>query len=111
MPYALEIARVISYGEASEFSYFMTDELRGIFIKSVYEELESTKLSFKEFSYDVRLACLNEIIEFLEYNFNNPEELRDKYFELDFKRVNKVAGESLDRQNSKELIFLEEGWG
>lgn len=95
MPYALEVARVISHGADSGFAYYMTDAFREIFVKGVYETLKNTNLSFEEFCFDVKLACLNEHIEFLEYNFNNPDEPRDRYFELDFGRVNRVADEIL----------------
>lgn len=106
MPYSLEVARVISHGADSGFAYYMTDELRGIFVKHVYKALESTNLSFEEFCFDVKLASLNENIEFLEYNFNNPNEPRDKYFEFDFERANRLANEILEKDIKQFLNFI-----
>lgn len=97
MPYALEVARVISHGTDTDFAYYMTDELREQFTREVYQNLTQTQLSFEEFYQDVKLACLNENIEFLEYYFNHPEEQRDRYFEFDFNRATMLANDILNR--------------
>ena len=81
MPYALDIARLIVHGsemqEAGGFPFYMDDELRKIFVHAQYERLKQ-KPDWGRYIMDIRLAALNEYVEFLEEDLNDPEVGREE---------------------------------
>lgn len=96
MPYSLEVARLITYGAEKDDPLYMTDELRTLFISSLYHRLNKATLTYEQYLWDIKLARLNECIEFIEDNFNNPTEERDHYYDYYINRANKLADEILD---------------
>lgn len=95
MPYSLDIARLIAHGAEKDDPLYMTDELRTLFTSSLYHKLNKTALTYDQYCMDIKLAMLNECIEFIEYNLNNPGEKRGHYYDYYFNRANKLAGEIL----------------
>lgn len=81
MPYSLDLARLITHGSEKffPFPFYMTDEYRRIFLRGVYEKLIN-KPDYKQFIWDVILACLNECIEFIESELNDGSIERDEGF-------------------------------
>lgn len=67
MPYALDIARFIAHAtpERSTFPFYMTDAQKRIFVDRVYEDL-ARKPERERYELDIRLALLNEYVEFVE---------------------------------------------
>lgn len=67
MPYALDIARFIAHAtpERSTFPFYMTDAQKRLFVDRVYENL-ARKPERKRYELDIRLALLNEYVEFVE---------------------------------------------
>ena len=96
MPYALDIARLIAHGADQDDPFYMTDELREVFLSAVYSGLKNTSLTYEQFLWDVKLARLNECIEFIESNLNHPDKDKDRYFEYYFVRANKLSDEILE---------------
>ena len=81
MPYALDIARLIVHGsekqEAGGFPFYMDDKLRNIFVQTQYERLKQ-KPDWDRYIMDIKLAALNEYVEFLEEDLNDPEVGREE---------------------------------
>ncbi len=81
MPYALDIARLIAHGsdvqEDGGFPFYMDDELRKNFVQAQYERLKQ-KPDWDRYIMDIRLAALNEYVEFLEEDLNDPEVSREE---------------------------------
>lgn len=81
MPYVLDIARLIAHGsemqEDGGFPFYMNDELRKIFVHSQYEGLKQ-KPDWDRYIMDIKLAALNEYVEFLEEDLNDPEVSREE---------------------------------
>ena len=94
MPYALDVARLIAHGherpEAGAFPFYMDADLRSAFVRAHYERLEQ-KSDWEQYLQDVRLAVLNEYVEFLEVLINDPEVSREE-IEGDF--YYRMAGET-----------------
>lgn len=67
LPYSLDIARFIAHtSENGEpFGMYMTDRQKKLFVDAVYEKLNE-KPPFDVYLRDIRLALLNEYVEFLE---------------------------------------------
>lgn len=67
MPYSLDIARFIAHGteDRATFPFYMTDGQKKLFLDRVYEQLKQ-KPDRKQFITDVKLAVLNEYVEFVE---------------------------------------------
>ena len=67
MPYSLDIARFIAHAteDRATFPFYMNDVQKKIFINRVYELLD-TKLDYEQYLYDIKLAILNEYVEFVE---------------------------------------------
>lgn len=86
MPYALDIARLIAHGsemlEPNAFPFYMDAELRQTFVRAHYERL-THKLGWEQYIQDIKLAALNEYVEFLEVLINDPETTREE-IETDF---------------------------
>ncbi|MDE6127734.1 MAG: aminoglycoside phosphotransferase family protein, partial [Lachnospiraceae bacterium] len=94
MPYSLDIARLIAHGtkERATFPFYMTDIHRKIYIEEVYKKLEE-KPDWEQYLSDIRLALLNEYVEFIEYDLNHPEEERDKVFAYYYSHAKMLAAE------------------
>ena len=67
MPYSLDLARFIAHATEtrSTFPFYMNDNQKELFLNTVYEQI-SSKISYEQFRMDVKLALLNEYIEFVE---------------------------------------------
>ena len=67
MPYSLDIARFIAHGteDKAPFPFYMNDAQKKIFVDRVYELLR-TKPDRERYLYDIKLAVLNEYVEFVE---------------------------------------------
>ena len=74
------------------FPFYMTDRHRAIYIRAVYEKL-GHKPDWERYLLDVRLAALNEFIEFIEWELNHPEEERDQVFDFYYNRARTLAEE------------------
>lgn len=92
MPYSLDIARFIAHAtiDRATFPFYMSDEQKKLFINRVYDKLE-TKPEFSQYIYDIKLAVLNEYVEFIE-----AEEDDDKWY---YEHALKLAGEILSSIN------------
>ena len=67
MPYSLDIARFIAHATENRatFPFYMNDDQKKIFVDRVYELLR-IKPDYKQYLYDIKLAILNEYVEFIE---------------------------------------------
>lgn len=67
MPYSLDIARFIAHATETgcTFPFYMSDKQKEIFIKRMYENLNN-KPAYEQYILDIKLAVLNEYIEFVE---------------------------------------------
>lgn len=67
MPYSLDIARFIAHAteDRATFPFRMSDRQKQIFLDEVYENL-AEKPDRGQFIWDVKLAVLNEYVEFME---------------------------------------------
>jgi len=67
MPYSLDIARFIAHATENRctFPFYMNEMQRKLFLNTMYENLKS-KISYDQFIFDIKLALLNEYIEFAE---------------------------------------------
>lgn len=67
MPYALDVARFIAHATPgkSTFPFYMTDAHKRLFLDRVYEKLDR-RPERAQYERDVRLALLNEYVEFVE---------------------------------------------
>ncbi len=92
MPYSLDAARLIAHGSEKffPFPFYMTDEYRKIFVKTLYDKLEH-KPDYKQFIWDIILSCLNECIEFIERELNDESIERDEFFNYYYKNANTLA--------------------
>ncbi len=106
MPYALDITRLIAHGtlvyEPDGFPFYMDDDLRGTFVQACYKALKQ-KPDWDRYLMDIRLAALNEYVEFLEEELNDPEANREEIAEGSYyKRAKKTAEEILrmEKRNS-----------
>lgn len=76
MPYALDAARLIAHGlekpEPFAFPFYMDDDLRRAFLHAHYERLDH-KPDWQQYLTDIKLAALNEYVEFFEVDLNAPD--------------------------------------
>lgn len=81
MPYALDAARLIAHGsekvEPYAFPFYMDGELRKTFLHAHYERL-AQKPDWEQYLTDIKLAALNEYVEFLEVEINDPSASREE---------------------------------
>ncbi|WBW97696.1 phosphotransferase [Oceanirhabdus sp. W0125-5] len=105
MPYSLDVARLIVHGSERflPFPFYMTNEYRKIFLKGLYDKLVY-KPDYNQFIWDVLLSCLNECIEFIEYELNNESIERDEGFTYYYKNAEILANIIL---NGKELLDID----
>lgn len=95
MPYSLDAARLITHGSEEDNPLYMTDELRKLFLERLYEKLNKTQLTYEQYLWDIKLSMLNECIEFIEYNLNNPNAEKDESYDYYVSTANKLADEIL----------------
>lgn len=78
MPYTLDIARFIAHGtkDMATFPFYMTENHKKTFINTVYDNLNE-KPNYNQYLYDIKLAVLNEYVEFIEAG----EDENNWYFE------------------------------
>lgn len=67
MPYSLDIARFVAHATENRctFPFYMSDGMKKVFIDKMYERLDK-KPDYKQYLTDIKLAVLNEYIEFVE---------------------------------------------
>ena len=67
MPYSLDIARFIAHGSEDRlpFPFYMTQPQKALFVQRVYQCLDC-KPEYRQYLFDIRLAVLNEYVEFME---------------------------------------------
>lgn len=94
MPYSLDVARMIAHGSEDRraFPFYMTDRHRELYVQAVYEKLVR-KPDWQRYLLDVRLAVLNEFVEFIEWELNHPSEERDQVFDFYYSRAKALARE------------------
>ena len=99
MPYSLDIARFIAHATKNRctFPFYMTDEQKELFINSVYEKLYK-KPEYSQYVQDIKLAVLNEYIEFVE-----ADEDENKWY---YNHAIQLADEILDEKSEKICYIL-----
>ena len=67
MPYSLDIARFIAHGttDRATFPFYMNEAHKKIFVNRIYEKMQQ-KPEYETYLFDIRLAVLNEYVEFVE---------------------------------------------
>lgn len=67
MPYSLDIGRLIAHGTEDKrtFPFYMNEEQKKCYVQEVYQRLEQ-KPEWERYLMDVKLAVLNECVEFME---------------------------------------------
>jgi len=67
MPYSLDLARFVAHATETRatFPFYMSLRQKELFLKRVYEKLEN-KPGWERYVRDIKLAVLNEYIEFVE---------------------------------------------
>ena len=67
MPYSLDIARFIAHAteDRATFPFYMNDAQKKLFVEGVYERLND-KPDHEQYIRDIKLAVLNEYVEFVE---------------------------------------------
>ncbi|WP_425445852.1 phosphotransferase family protein [Dethiothermospora halolimnae] len=92
MPYSIDPARLITHGSETDNIYYMTEELKKIFLESYYENLTETGLSYEEYLWDIQLSCLNESIEFIEKSLKDPDGAREnEFFQFYDRKLRKIS--------------------
>lgn len=88
MPYSLDIARFIAHAteDKATFPFYMNEKQKKSFIQSMYEKLIE-KPDYHQYLFDIKLAVLNEYVEFVE-----AEEDEDKWY---YNHAQKLAEEIL----------------
>ena len=92
MPYSLDISRILVHGNEHRypFPFYMIDEYRKLFVKTYYNHLKD-KMEYKSFIWDIVLSGLNECIEFIESELNDPTMERDKGFDFYYNTAKNIA--------------------
>lgn len=90
MPYSLDLARFIAHAteDRATFPFYMNDDQKKIFVDGVYDRLKE-KPDYQQYLHDIKLAILNEYVEFIEAD----EDEDDWYME----HATKLAKELLGR--------------
>ena len=67
MPYPLDIARFIAHAteDRATFPFYMNQKQKELFLDRVYDCLEN-KPERSQYLFDIKLAVLNEYVEFME---------------------------------------------
>jgi tRNA A-37 threonylcarbamoyl transferase component Bud32 len=90
MPYSLDIARFIAHAteDRATFPFYMNDEQKKLFVDGVYERLHE-KPDYEQYIRDIKLAVLNEYVEFVE-----ADEDEDHWY---YEHAKELAEELLER--------------
>lgn len=97
MPYALDVARMIVHGNENRypFPFYMTDEIRKAYIGTYYDEmkdlLDGAGITREQYLYDIKLAALNECIEFIEQQLKDSSLERDGVFDFYYQAANEIV--------------------
>ncbi len=96
MPYSLDIARMIAHGtlDRHTFPFYMTREQKELFVNSTYQLLEH-KPAYERYLADIRLAVLNEYVEFIESDLLDSSQARDQIFDYYYFHAKLLAEEIL----------------
>lgn len=67
LPYSLDIARFLAHGppDRATFPFYMNEGQKKLFVERVYQNL-NRKPEYPQYILDVKLAVLNEYVEFME---------------------------------------------
>lgn len=81
LPYPLDIARLIAHGteDRRTFPFYMNKEQKKCYVEEVYRRLEQ-KPDWEQYLMDIKLAVLNECVEFMEIYFTHEEYEKDKTY-------------------------------
>lgn len=92
MPYSLDIARFIAHAtvDRATFPFYMSDNQKELFVEKVYKQL-IRKPDHSQYIYDIKLAILNEYVEFVE-----ADEDEDGWY---YKHALQLSKEILEIQN------------
>ena len=92
MPYSLDIARFIAHAtvDRATFPFYMSDNQKELFVEKVFEKL-IRKPDHSQYIYDIKLAILNEYVEFVE-----ADEDEDGWY---YKHALQLSKEILEIQN------------
>jgi len=71
LPYSLDPARLVAHGSADDPVYKIEDDTRKTFLRTYYEGLKAINFPYEEFLWHIKLATLNEYIEFIERNLQS----------------------------------------
>ncbi len=90
MPYSLDIARFIAHAteDRATFPFYMNNERKKLFVDGVYERLHE-KPDYEQYIRDIKLAVLNEYVEFVE-----ADEDEDHWY---YEHAKELAEELLER--------------
>lgn len=96
LPYSLDIARFIAHATEtrSTFPFYMTGPQKRLFVDRVYQKLEQ-KPDYEQYLWDLKLAVLNEYLEFVE-----AEEDENGWYEAHARQLAEaISRESQERQH------------
>ena len=67
MPYSLDLARFLAHAteDRATFPFYMDTKQKKLFVERVYKNLNQ-KPEYSQYIYDIKLATLNEYVEFVE---------------------------------------------
>ncbi len=93
MPHTLDAARMIVHGTEKRFPFpfYMTDDMREEFLRR-YLDAMGDRINKSEFEENLRLACLNECVEFIERELLDPALERDEGFDFYYEKARRFAG-------------------
>ncbi|MBQ6406975.1 MAG: phosphotransferase [Butyrivibrio sp.] len=93
MPYSLDIARFIAHATENRatFPFYMNDEQKKLFVDGMYERLRE-KPDYDQYIRDIKLAVMNEYVEFVE-----ADEDEDHWY---YEHAKALAKELLDELNA-----------
>lgn len=96
MPYSLDIARMIAHGteDRRTFPFYMTRAHKEQFVHRTYELLER-RPEYDRYLADIRLAVVNEYVEFIESSLLDKSQARDEVFDYYYTHALALAAEIL----------------
>lgn len=92
MPHTLDAARMIVHGTEKRFPFpfYMTDDMREEFLRRYLDAMgDRIESGFED---NLRLACLNECVEFIERELLDPALERDEGFEFYYTKAKSFVG-------------------
>lgn len=93
MPHTLDAARMIVHGTEKQFPFpfYMTDDMREEFLRRYLDDM-GDRINQSEFKENLRLACLNECVEFIERELLDPSLERDEGFDFYYTKAKSFVG-------------------